>query len=317
MSIKQATSRTVQCLIVLGMAGLCRPALAQDSEKLETGEPVTATEQGAQRLPFQVFAGGSYQAQTDVDHGGEFSLARFRTGLGIPVRFNDQFTLATSLKYELASYSFGNKVDPWHNINTLSGAALLKYKIDEHWLVYGGPAFRFSAESGSGWDNAKQGGGLIAVNYTMNDKLSFGGGLFGMSQIENSFQVLPILTANWKFADNWKLNLGFTDLATSGYGVGVSWDYRPEWQFTFGGQMNKSRFRIDGKGATSDGVGQDQSVTLTVAASWTPCKFATGTVFVGIAAGGELRLEDSTGHKLSSENYDPAPIFGLKADLRF
>jgi len=313
MSIKQATSRTVQCLIVLGMAGLCRPALAQDSEKLETGEPVPATEQGAQRLPFQVFAGGSYQAQTDIDNGGDFSLARFRTGLGIPVRFNDQFTLATSLKYELASYSFGNRVDPWHNINTLSGVALLKYKLDEHWLVYGGPAFRFSAESGAGWDNAKQGGGLIAVNYTMNDKLSFGGGLFIMSQIENSAVVLPILTANWKFADNWKLNLGFTDLATSGYGIGVSWDFCPEWQLTFGGQMNKARFRTD----TADEVGQDESVALTVAASWTPCKFVTGTAFVGIVAGGELRLESSTGRKLYQQNYDPAPILGLKAAVRF
>jgi hypothetical protein len=313
MILKQATSRLLQCLIVLGMVGLCLPALAQDSEQLETGEPVPANEPGAQRLPFQVFAGGSYQAQTDIDNGGEFSLTRFRTGLGIPVRFNDQFALATSLKYELASYSFGNKVDPWHNINTLTGVALLKYKLDEHWLVYGGPAFRFSAESGAGWDNAKQGGGLVAVNYTMNDKLSFGGGLFGISQIENSFQVLPILTANWKFADNWKLNLGFTDLATSGYGVGVTWDYRPEWQFTFGGQMNKARFRID----TADGVGQDQSVSLTAAATWLPCKFASATAFVGIAAGGELRLESSTGRKLYQQNYDPAPILGLKADVRF
>jgi hypothetical protein len=315
--MKYMSSRTVQCLVVLGMAGLCLPALAQNEDKVETGEPVPAVEQGAARSPIQVSVGGSYQAQTDVDRGGDFSLSRFRTGLAVPLRFNDQFALATSLKYELASYDFGGRISAWHNINTLSGVALLKYKIDEHWLVYGGPAFRFSAESGAGWDNAKQGGGLIAVNYIMNDKLSFGGGLFGMSQIENSFQVLPILTANWMFADNWKLNLGFTDVATAGYGLGVSWDCCKDWQLTFGGQMNKARFRIDGNGATSDGVGQDQSVTLTVAATWSPNKTISGTAFVGIAAGGELRLENSTGRKLYSQNYDPAPILGLKADVRF
>lgn len=307
----------MRCVVVVGMAWLCLPAIAQDNEKLETGEPAPAAEQGATRSPVQVTVGGSYQFNTDIDNGGDFSLSRFRTGVGVPVRFNDQLALATSLRYELASYDFGGGIRGWDDINTLSGAALLKYKLDEHWVVYGGPAFRFSAESGASWGDAKQGGGLIAVNYIMNDKLSFGGGLFGMSQIEDSFRVLPILTANWKFADNWKLNLGFTDLATSGYGVGVSWDCSPELQLTFGGQMNRARFRIDGNGPTAGGVGQDQSVMLTVAATWSPIKMFSGTAFIGIAAGGELRLENSTGHKLYSQNYDPTPIMGLTAALRF
>jgi len=315
--IKQTANRAIQCLAVLGTAGLCLPAIGQDSEQPETGEPVPAAEQGAQRSPVQFMVGGSHQFNSDIDNGGDFSLSRFRTGVGVPVHFNDQWSLTTTLKYELGSYNFGGGVDPWNNINTLSGVALLQYRLDEHWLLYGGPIVRFSTESGASWSDGKQGGGLIAVNYIVDDTLSFGGGIVAISQIENSATALPILTANWKFADDWKLNLGFTDLATAGYGVGVSWDCCPEWQLTFGGQAHKSRFRIDGSGTSVGGVGQDKAFVLTAGATWTPCKTFSGTAFVGGAAGGELRLENCTGSKIDEQNYDPAPIVGLKATFRF
>ena len=61
MKIKQATNRAVQCMAVLVTAVLCLPAIGQDTEKLDTGEAVPAAEQGANRLPMQVMAGGSYQ----------------------------------------------------------------------------------------------------------------------------------------------------------------------------------------------------------------------------------------------------------------
>lgn len=34
--------------------------------------------------------------------------------------------------------------------------------------------------------------------------------------------VLPLVTANWKFAENWQLKAGFIDVATLGYGASVA-----------------------------------------------------------------------------------------------
>ena len=70
--MKQVISRAVQCLVVVAVAGLCRPAQAQNAEKVETGEPVAAVDQAAKRAPIQMFVGGSLQAQTDIDKAGEF-----------------------------------------------------------------------------------------------------------------------------------------------------------------------------------------------------------------------------------------------------
>jgi len=315
--IRQTAGRALRCLVALGTAGLCLPALAQDGEELESGEPVPAAEQGAKQPVLQLSTGGSQQFKTDIDHGGDMAISRFRIGVGVPMHLNEKWSLNTSFKYELDSYDFSGGVNPWHNINTLSGLALLQYRLGERWLMYGGPIMRMSAESGADWGKATQGGGALAVNYIASEKLSIGGGIVALSQIEDDALVMPILTANWKFADKWKAALGFTDLATSGYGANVSWLCHENWQLTFGGQFHKARFRIDGSGASNDGVGEDSAFVLTTAATWTPNKSFTGTAFVGLATGGQVRLENSNGHKIADEDYDPAAIIGLKLGFLF
>ena len=315
--IKGATRRTLQCLAVLGMAGLCLPAIGQDNETVETGEPVAAAEEGAQRLPIQFTAGGSRQFNTTIENGGNFSINRFRTGLGVPVRLNDQFTLSTSIKYQLDAYDFGGGTDPWGDVNTLSGIALLHYRLDDHWLFYGGPILRVAAESGASWNNATRAGGMLALNYIANEQLSFGGGIVVMGQIAENARVLPILTANWRFAEDWKATLGFTDLATSGYGADVAWSFCEDGQLTLGGQAHKSHFRINGNGPTENGVGQESSFTLTVAATWAPSKSFSATAFAGLAIGGKIELDTSNGTQLRNDSYHTAPIIGAKATIQF
>jgi hypothetical protein len=311
---KHIINRTVQCLALLGSAGLCLPVFAQDSETIETGEPVAAGQQANQKLPVTFDIGGSYQAKTDIDSGGQFSLARFKTGLGVPITLNDQFVLATSVKYDLASYDFSDGAGtPWTSINTFTAVALLQYKLDDKWTIYGGPIVRVSAEANGDFSKAWTGGGAAAFNYRVNDTLSLGAGIVAISQIEDDAMVLPIITANWRFADEWRLIVGFSDLAAAGYGAQVTYDVGDFWQLAFGGQFHKSRFRIDNQNA----IGQDQAFTLSASATYKFTEALAGTAYVGMATGGQLRLEDQNGNKLGDTDYDAAPIFGLKATVKF
>ena len=318
MKDNQTTNRAVKCLAVLGMAGLCLPAIAQDNDPVDTGEPAPTAEQGADRPPVTFFAGGSRQFNTSIDNGGNFSINRFRTGVGLPAKINDQWAVVAKFNYQLDQYDFGGGIQGWHNINTLTGVGLLQYRHDQNWLFYGGPIIRIAGE-GSSWSMATKGGGALGVNYIANDKLSFGGGIIVIGQIKENALVLPIITADWKFADQWSLKLGITDLATAGYGLTVAYDLNPEWQFTAGAQMHKSRFRINGNGPTTDGIGQESSTTLTIAATWTPekAKAFSATVFAGIAAGGMIEVETSNGTQLRNDSYDAAPVMGAKASFKF
>lgn len=318
MKIKRPTNRAVQCVAVLGMAGLCLPAVGQDNDQVDSAEPVTVGEATKEHPNLEFFAGVSRQFNTHIDNGGNFSIDRFRTGMGLPIKIDDQFALDIKFNYQLDSYDFGGGVTGWHNINTLTGVGLLQYRHDEHWLFYGGPILRIAAE-GSDWSSATKGGGALGVNYIMNDQLSFGGGIVVIGQIEENALVAPILTANWKFAPDWSLKLGMTDLATAGYGLTIAYELSPEWQFSFGGQMHKSRFRIQGSGPTLNGIGQESSFTMTAAATWTPgqAKAFSATAFAGIAAGGKIEVNTSNDTQLRNDKYDAAPVVGVKASFKF
>lgn len=319
MKSKQTNKRAIQCLTVLGMAGLCLPAVAQDNDPVDTGEAAPVAEQGATRPPMTFSAGVARQFNTDIDNGGNFSINRLHLGLALPFKIDDQFAVVTKFAYQLDEYDFGGGIPGgWGNINTFTAAGLLQYRHDEKWMFYGGPILRIAAE-GSDWSGATKAGGALGVNYTMNDKLSFGGGIIVIGQIKENALVMPILTANWKFADQWSLKLGMTDLATAGYGLTVAYDLNSEWQFAAGAQMHKSRFRIDGSGATANGIGQESSTTLTLSATWSPekVKGLSATAFAGIAAGGKIEVESSNGTQLRNDTYDPAPVMGAKVSFKF
>ena len=85
-----------------------------------------------------------------------------------------------------------------------------------------------------------------------------------------------------------------------------------------GAQYQESRFRLsEDDGPARDGVGEDTFVPVYVKVTWQACKNAAFELLGGVSAGGELRLEDRKGHKISDEDYDPAALFGVRAVLTF
>lgn len=330
--MKRLSRGAIWSRVLLGAAaGLSLPAVAQDvADQPNAGEPIAEPDQGAHLQPVTFTAGSSYQFTSHLDSGGRYTLGRFRTGLGVPIKIDDQWSVMTSFKYELDGYHFKDTggAYPWDNVNTFSGVALAQYRLDENWLIYGGPIVRGSAESGASWGQAIKPGAAAAFNYIASDTFSIGGGIVAIGQIKDdkhSTLVLPIVTVDWKFADDWKLKVGFTDLATGGYGADVLWDFDPQWQLDFGLAYHKNRFRIEGEGPSANGVGQESSGTLTTAITWKPFTdlsqtilrdFST-TAFGGLAVGGRMRTDNSEGIEITDTRYKTAAILGLKANFTF
>ena len=327
MKNKRVLNKWTGGTVLAGISLISLSAFAQDAESLDNGGVGTPAPQDQEqsadksaRLPMKVSVSGSHQFDSDIDNSGgqSFSISRFGVSLGVPIRFHEDFLLGTTVRYGLDSYDFsGGGSSPWENINTFSAASILQFRSSANLSYYGGGFVKSSAESGADMGDSFTGGGLFGVSYKVSDTFTIGGGLAVVSQLEDDANILPILTARWQFADQWRLNLGLTDVATVGYGADVKWQISPEWDFAFGVQFHKSRFRIDGTGASKNGVGEERAATLFADATWHPSPKVDLTGFVGIAAGGQLRLEDSSGHKLDDSNYDSAAILGLKASFRF
>lgn len=303
--------------MLAAMSAISLPAFAQDVESLDDGEAAPApmeqpTDKSA-RLPISVFAGVSEQFDSDINNGGSFSITRYKVGAALPVRLSDQFVLRTSLRYSLDAYTFDSIPSPWEDISTLTAASILSWRLDDTWTVYGGGFVKWSAESSSTWGDGATGGGLIGFNYKVSDTLSLGAGLAIMSVLEKDATVVPLITAKWNFADNWRLDVGLTDVATMGYGAKLNWLLNKQLEFGLGAQFHKSRFRID----AGNGVGQEESAAIYVDGTWHASPMIDLNAFFGVAAGGQLRVETSTGKKISESDYDSAPLLGVNASFKF
>ena len=272
---------------------------------------------GAQtnRLPTFISAGASYQFKTDIDGGGQFSLTRARIDLGPPLRLNDSTLLLTRFRYEIDSYDFSGGPAPWKNINTISVDSLLRWRANDTWSLYGGPMLKISAESGAKFGDGFTGGGMAGVNYKFSDTLMLGGGLALSSQLEDNALATPLITVDWKFADQWRLKVGFLELSTIGYAASVAWIPNQKWEFEFGAQFHRSRFRIEGNGVSSNGVGQEEAAILFTTATCHLTRAADLIGFVGLATGGNLQLDNSSGNKINDSNYNPAPLIGIRLNL--
>jgi hypothetical protein len=308
---------------VLASAGLSLTSvtlLGQELGEVETGQtavqpaelPAAATPAQTGRPVLSFGAGLSYQTDADIhDTDQSFSLTRFDLSLGVPIPLNEAIDLSTMFRYGLDSYAFDGP-DPWHNIHTFSGAALLHYRLDERFTIYGGALLRVSAESGADFSDAFSGGGLAGVNFKFNDAFTLGGGVAIVSQIEDDPLVLPLITLDWRFADAWRAKVGFLDVAVMGYGGAVEFQPNDQWLFDFGVQFHKARFRIE----RNDDVGQEESAILYAQATWRFNPMIDFSGFVGVAVGGNLRLEDSSGDRITDHDYDAAAVIGLKAKFR-
>lgn len=330
-SLNQWTCR----FALAGVTLMGLPALAADATMLDSSvipTPAEPAKEASARLPITVSVGGSEQFKSEIDknNAGSFTITRFNASVRMPVKLNDEFRLNTSFRYGMDYYSWDDipaNNTQWDYINTIQGAAILSWSPQDSSFSYFGGAFaKMSAESGVALNRAATGGGIIGLNYKVSDTLSIGGGLAVASQLEENAAILPILLAKWQFADNWRLDLGMTDVATSGYGADVVWLFSPEWEFGLGAQVHKNSFRIEGNqndqlgNSTSNsknGIATEQAATIYLDSTWHASDKVDFGAFVGVAAGGKLKLADSSGNREQKEDYKAAAILGLKASLRF
>jgi hypothetical protein len=318
--------------LLAGLTLISVPALAQDVENLNNGvtaAPAEAGQTDTNNMPVSVSAGLSQQFNADIDknNGGKFSVSRFNAGAIVPFRLNDDWKLSVGARYQLDSYQFDvpNSASPgripvtWDHINTYTISSILGWRASDNWSYYGGGIVKMSAESGASLGQGTTGGGLLGFNYKFDDTLTLGAGLGVMSQIEENARVLPLITAKWKFADNWLLTAGLTDVATTGYGAEVKWLFSQEWDFGLGLQAHRSRFRIDGApaGPLKDGIGQESSSLIYLDGTWHPNDKLDITGFFGVACGGKLRVDNSSGDKQFESDYKSAGVLGVEATLRF
>ena len=266
-----------------------------------------------------ITAGVGYRAESDIDDGGSSSMATFRVAGALAMTVNEKISFTFLGSYTFNKYDFKDVLaDPWEDIHTVRLTPLLHYSFNPKWSVFGGPAVGFSGEDGTEISDSGTAGGILGFGYRANDRLSLGLAVGVFSQIEDDAKILPVPIVDWRFADDWSLHVGFQEVAANGgLGAEIAYNLNEKWKLGAGIQFQQRRFRLDDSGAAPGGVARDRSGSVYLKAKWDLTGNCAVEGLVGIAAGGEYRIEDEHGHKLGDTDYDPAALVGVRGIFTF
>jgi hypothetical protein len=272
---------------------------------------------------FSVSAAGQLGFDSDLDGGGEIGISRVGTRIDAEIDLSDQVTLGLRTTYELSLYDFSGGVsdlgaaDPWDDVHFLTLQGNLQWKLDQHWIVYGGPVLRFARESGASWEDGFTGGGFAGATYIVNERLIVGGGFGVQSDIEDDARVYPIIVLSWTFSDQWRLQStsGLPNIA--GAGLELVWQPLDDWTFSVGGHYEFRRFRLDDDGAAPMGVGEETVVPIWVKASYKVDDNVSLDLYAGMLTFRQFDFEDNDGNTIGEADADPAPTIALVARFAF
>ena len=226
-----------------------------------------------------------------------------------------------TLNYDYSDYSFSNPaafggVAPWNIVQRYGVAVPLSFALRDGWSLGIVPSVDWFKENGADTGDSLAWGGLVSATkqFSGGNRLGLGVGVF--DRIEKT-SVFPFLLVDWRLSDRWRL---INPLAAGPTGpAGLELDYRFDnnWELGIGAAWRTTRFRLSNSGPVPNGVGEERGVPVFLRATRSLDKQMSLHLYAGVVAGGELRVEDSSGNLLRKEDFDPQPFLAATFTARF
>jgi hypothetical protein len=275
------------------------------------------------QLNFTFSVGGEYQDETDIQGGGDVSVWRAASQLGVRSQLSPDLSVSFQVGMGIASYDFdGDRglpaLEPWGDIYVVASGARLQYELSNDWAIFGGPIFMIAREDSFDHSDAWVGGGIIGATYAVSPDFRLGLGIGVISQIEDDAKVFPNILIDWEFTNRLKLTNASRPTTGPGAGLELVYDVGQGLELGLGGSYEFLRFRLDDEGVAPDGVGQEERFLGYGRLSWQVYPRVRLDFFAGAVLDGTLRLENDNGNKVREEDYDsPSGFVGLYATIRF
>jgi len=267
---------------------------------------------------------GAFVNQFDagLDDDGEVGIERYYTSVRVSRNLTTQWRVSAELGYGEDNYSFsGNSgfggMDPWRAAREVRLSLPIQYVTADRWSFFAVPSLRFNAEDGASLEDGQTAGLLAGAIYRVSDSLSIGPGFGAYTEIEDDASFFPMLLIDWQLTDDLSLQTGGGFAASRGPGLQLKWKAHPQWQFSFGGRYEKTRFRLDDSGIAPDGVAQEKGFPLYALAEYVASNDVKVSLIGGAKVGGKLRLDDASGGLVSETDMDTAPFFGAMFQATF
>jgi hypothetical protein len=261
-----------------------------------------------------------YQLQSDLDRGGNFSANRYFINGRWSHPVNANLSLGIGLRYAYEHYSFSETTGfsgkaPWGDIHMPDLSLAAYYRTDSGWRFLAAATGGFSGESGADTGDSFIYGGTLAVFKRIGPDLTLGLGAGIYRRFEET-SFFPLIFVNWKISEHWSVGNALQAGPTGPAGLELVFRPGEDWSFGLGGAYRSVRFRLDRDGVAPGGIGSEKSFPAWIRASRRLSKGFSLDLYGGLLPGGQLRIEDSSGREVSTDDYRTTPFLALNFSWR-
>jgi hypothetical protein len=257
----------------------------------------------------------------DLDRGGSVDVKGVLLRGGVSREFGAGHRGGLTLNYDYLDYDFDNPVAfggvaPWGTVQRYGFSLPFSFALRDGWSIGVAPSFDWFREDGAKTSESLVWGATFSGVKRFADGNLLGLGLAAFDGLEET-RFFPFPIVNWRFSKHWKLINPIAAGPTGPAGLELDYLFDNGWSLGLGAAFRRTRFRLDETGPTPNGVGEVKGMPVFLRASNTFAKTYTLNVYAGVVAGGELKVEDSSGNELRKEDFDLAPLFGFNVTARF
>lgn len=312
--------------VLLAVATLFAGSLAAQTSTNQTDDAsIPARYRNGPPTGWGYSVGGGYvhNFDTGIDNGGSFARDSALIQAGVRYAFTPDRSAALSLGYGFENYNFSGTsglggADPWSDLHTFRIGAPVIWGIDDRWKIFIIPTVRFQGEIDASFSDSLSGGGFVGFSYKFNDKITIGPGFGAITQLEDQPAYFPVLIIDWQITEKWSFSTGRGIGATLGPGLVLAWKPLDSWRFGIGARFERFRFRLnDNRTVAPNGVGEDRNQPVFLTAEYSPNPGIALSVLAGAQTGGELRIDDQNGNRVSETDYETGAFAGFTFQFRF
>lgn len=266
--------------------------------------------------PTQVtfFTWDTYRFAADLEDEGDVAIYHGKFSLDVRQFLSRQDMLLLQNGVDYLHYDFSHAgADLFEDVYVLRSDLVYMRFFDENWwgLVYGSlyDSFEKGADKGDGLSY----GAGVGLLYNASPDFMIGAALRAVTRIEESPYVFLVPQIDWHFSPGWRVKTE----NRSGFTLGVSRQLDPAWALEARTHYWLRRFRLDDDSFVTEGVVQDDRVSLEVGVKWTPRENVAAGLHAGLDVWQEYTLEAKNGNDIDDFSSDVAPYVAFHFSASF
>jgi hypothetical protein len=249
-------------------------------------------------------------SSADMDTGGDFSVTSFRARTGFSWTSTTQARASLEFSFDWKDYSFSDTLNPWSDVYEVGVSASWNWNFDNDWSFMLTPSLRFAMESGADLGDALQGGGIFAFSKQFSPSLTLGIGAGFFAGLEDT-SAFPFLMVRWQIDEQWYVGNPFTPGPIGPAGLELGYRLNEDWTFAVGGAYRSDRFRLTDSGPWANGYGEVEGVPVFFRSTYNIDWTNRVHFYLGMILSGELQIDDTTGHLVTSTDFDPSLLIAV------